>query len=125
MCSRACPVRRSSSEVLGEDMALHAIRLHMHLRGKSCEAVAYLPDGTSQSLLSVPNYDFYWQRTYWYAQPKELPAGTRIETRLLWDNSAANQQTVDGKKLEPQDVYWGEGTQDEMCLGIFLVSELP
>ena len=39
-----------------------------------------------------------------------------------WDNSASNQQIIDGDILEPIDVQWGEGTTDEMCLGGFYVT---
>jgi hypothetical protein len=29
---------------------------------------------------------------------------------------------VDGVPKTPQNVNWGEGSTDEMCLGVFLVS---
>lgn len=34
-------------------------------------------------------------------------------------------KTVAGQKLESRDVYWGDGTRDEMCLGFFLISAAP
>jgi hypothetical protein len=40
-----------------------------------------------------------------------------------WDNSAANQPLVDGMPKEPSDVGWGEGTFDEMCLGVVYVAK--
>lgn len=38
------------------------------------------------------------------------------------DNSAENQPLVDGVPKESVDVGWGEGTFDEMCLGVLLIS---
>ena len=38
-----------------------------------------------------------------------------------WDNTAENQPLVGGERLPPEDVFWGEGTRDEMCLGIVLM----
>lgn len=28
-----------------------------------------------------------------------------------------NQPLMDGKRIEPKELNWGEGTHDEMCLG--------
>ena len=30
--------------------------------------------------------------------------------------------SIDGKQLPPRYVVWGEGTTDEMCLGLLLVT---
>jgi hypothetical protein len=49
--------------------------------------------------------------------------GDQLSIECHWNNSAANQPLVDGKKLEPRDVDWGESTTDEMCLGLLYVSE--
>jgi hypothetical protein len=45
-----------------------------------------------------------------------------LELRCAWDNSAENQPVVDGAPLSPTDVAWGEGSTDEMCLGILYVT---
>ena len=49
---------------------------HMHVRGKDMTYIAHYPDGTSETLLSVPKYDFNWQITYQLEKPKVLPKGT-------------------------------------------------
>lgn len=102
--------RWSKTETLEHPMLLHAIQTHMHLRGQSCRAVATLPDGTVETLLAVPRYDFHWQRTYWYTEPRQLPAGTKVEVELQWDNSAANPFNPDPSAA----VVFGAGTEDEM-----------
>ena len=39
-----------------------------------------------------------------------------------FDNSRGAQPVVDGKRLAPRYVLWGEGTTDEMCLGLLQVA---
>ena len=53
---------------------------HMHVRGKDMTYIAHLPDGTSETLLSVPKYDFNWQLTYELEEPKLLPKGTQARS---------------------------------------------
>lgn len=42
--------------------------------------------------------------------------GEKLKMRCEYDNTKQNQAVVNGVKLEPRDVQWGEGTLDEMCL---------
>jgi hypothetical protein len=72
------------------DLSIVAFMPHMHLRGKSMEFEATYPDGRSEILLSVPDYDFHWQTTYYLEEPKRLPAGTFLICRASWDNSDRN-----------------------------------
>ena len=67
-----------STQKFDEDTLLWALTPHMHLRGKSFRFVAHDPDGKEEILLDVPRYDFNWQNTYTFAQPKLLTAGTVI-----------------------------------------------
>ena len=46
------------------DCNLLNVTPHAHLRGKSFEYSIVRPDGTSETVLSVPRYDFNWQITY-------------------------------------------------------------
>jgi hypothetical protein len=87
----------------------------MHLRGRSFEYRARYPDGREEILLRVPDYDFGWQTSYVLAEPKHLPAGTRLIVEGGWDNSSANPDNPDPRAL----VSWGEQTSDEMMIGFF------
>ncbi|HEV3191315.1 MAG TPA: redoxin family protein, partial [Polyangiaceae bacterium] len=40
---------------------------HMHVRGKDMTFLARLPDGSTETLLLVPNYNFDWQQSYRWA----------------------------------------------------------
>lgn len=63
---------------------------HMHLRGKSYLIEAHRPDGSTQTLLRVPRYDFGWQTFYWFKNAVELPRGTKLVATGWWDNSRNN-----------------------------------
>jgi len=86
---------------------------HMHLRGKDFKYTAVYPDGRRETVLSVPRWDFNWQGSYRLARPLKLPAGTRIECKAHFDNSANNPNNPDSSKL----VRWGEQTWEEMMIG--------
>lgn len=97
------------------DSRLLSMRPHLHLRGKSFEYRAEYPDGTSEVLLFVPDYDFGWQTRYVLAEPKLMPAGTKLVCTGTWDNSAANPENPDPSRT----VSWGQQTNDEMMIGFF------
>jgi len=95
---------------------------HMHVRGKDMTYIAHYPDGTSETLLSVPKYDFNWQLTYMLKTPKVLPKGTQVEVIAHFDNSTNNKFNPDPTK----DVRWGDQTWEEMMIGFFsTISETP
>ena len=88
---------------------------HMHLRGKSAKYTAFYPDGTSEILLDVPNYDFNWQTGYRYKEPKVLPTGTRVEVIATFDNS--EERAVRSNFNAERAIRFGGPTTDEMMLG--------
>jgi len=80
-----------------------------------------------ECLLHTPNYSFEWQRGYRYdAAFADLPTivpGDTLTMRCKYNNSMSNPYVVealDDLGLEaPIDVYLGEETLDEMCLGVY------
>jgi mono/diheme cytochrome c family protein len=94
---------------------LHIINFmpHLHLRGKAVEYKAFYPDGRTEILLNVPQYDFSWQTAYYFKQPKAIPKGTRIMVTGYFDNSTKNKYNPDPTKA----VRYGEPTYDEMMIG--------
>ena len=96
-----------------KDGALMALFPHMHLRGKDVEYQAVYPDGKTETLLSVPQYDFNWQHTYRLKEPLRLPVGAKIRVIAHFDNSPDNPANPDPKAL----VRWGEQTWEEMMIG--------
>jgi hypothetical protein len=89
---------------------IYAINPHMHYRGKRMSFDLRHPDGEIEPLLSVPNYNFNWQRTYMFDKPVSVPAGSRIIVRNAWDNSELNPYNPDPKRA----VTWGDQSFEEM-----------
>lgn len=86
---------------------------HMHVRGKAARYEWVKPNGERETLLDVPRYDFNWQISYEYAEPKLIPKGSRLEFSAWFDNSDKNPANPDPTKT----VRWGSQTFDEMHLG--------
>jgi hypothetical protein len=80
-----------------------------------------------ECLIQTPHYSFEWQRGYRYDAPlDEVPTvrpGDVLYLRCDYDNSMSNPYVVDALAEQgldaPIDVYLGEETLDEMCLGVF------
>ena len=58
-----------------DDAVLLSFMPHMHLRGISARYELTTPDGSTQTLLSVPDYDFNWQSVYRFEKPFASPKG--------------------------------------------------
>jgi peroxiredoxin len=101
--------------VLHQDTVLLSFMPHTHLRGKAFQYQAIYPDGTIETLLDVPRYDFNWQNTYVLSKPKLLPKGTKIHCSAHYDNSKDNLANPDPNR----EVRWGEQTWQEMMIGYF------
>ena len=99
-----------------EDTFIINMMPHMHWRGSSAKYVVHYPDGTQETLLDVPDYDFDWQITYTYVEPKFIPAGTRLEISMGFDNSQENPwaYVMDTNRPIPSG---GGMTSDEMNIG--------
>ncbi|MEI8317198.1 MAG: redoxin domain-containing protein [Planctomycetia bacterium] len=97
---------------------LLAVSPHMHLRGKAFEVRARRGSET-ETLLSVPHYDFNWQHTYEFTEPLPLDGIDALEIVARFDNSAANPTNPD----PAETVMWGEQTWEEMALAFVEVAK--
>jgi hypothetical protein len=100
---------------LDQDTYIYSMLPHMHLRGKSFRFDAHYPDGRTETLLDVPHYDFNWQNSYMFDEPKLMPEGTLIHCTAAFDNSADNLMNPD----PTISVRWGDQTWEEMMVGTF------
>ena len=108
----------------GVGVRLYSASLHQHLLGTSSRLEILRGDGVGKEcLLDIPRWDFHWQRSYGFKQGKVLRPGDRLSVTCRWDNSAEHQPLVGGVRGTPRDVSWGEGTGDEMCLGVVYATE--
>ncbi|MFM7818323.1 MAG: tetratricopeptide repeat protein [Verrucomicrobiota bacterium] len=93
------------------DVELLAVLPHAHLLGRRFEFTATPPGGESRSLLRIPGWRFHWQDEYRYARPVSLSAGTVLEMRITYDNSAGNPSNPN---VPPRRVLHGPDSADEM-----------
>lgn len=100
------------SFTLPAEVELLAVMPHAHYLGKAIEFTATPPGGAPRSLLRIGHWDFNWQDEYRYAQPVVLPAGTRLDFRITFDNSAANPHNPN---QPPKRVVYGPQSADEMA----------
>ena len=105
-----------------EDRWIRAVDFHPGNRSvvhhiKDFTFTAVLPDGkTRVPLIKIDHWNFNWQGTYAFKQPIRIPKGSWFEVEAHFDNSDANPAN---QNKPPKVVRWGEGTNDEMCIGIF------
>jgi hypothetical protein len=89
----------------------------MHTRGSHGTVAVVRGNGSNDCLLRIPKWDFRWQGSFARATPTTVQPGDQLSLECHWDNGAANQPVVDGRQVPSEDLSWGEGTEDEMCLG--------
>jgi mono/diheme cytochrome c family protein len=94
-------------------LRIYGVAGHMHTRGYDIRIQL-----NGRTLLHIPRWNFHWQDAYYLAKPVDANVGDTIRVTCKFDNSAVKQPLVNGKLLKPRYVLWGEGTTDEMCLGL-------
>jgi hypothetical protein len=99
---------------LGRAVTIQAVGGHMHLLGRSIEV--WLNPGTARAklLLEIPRWNFHWQAVYALQRPVPAGPGDVLRVTCRHDTSL--------RRGPPRYVLWGEGTTDEMCLGIVQVT---
>ena len=104
---------QTATITIGKDANIHSFLPHMHFRGKYMRFYADYPDGSSEELINIAQYNYAWQMSYTYAEPKFVPAGTKITAVGAFDNSAQNPANPDPERTVP----WGQQSWDEMFFG--------
>ncbi len=104
-----------STRTYNKEVQMLSVFPHMHLRGKDFHYELIYPDGRKETILNMPRYDFNWQTSYIFDEPRQLPAGTTLHCTAHFDNSADNPANPDPSK----PVRWGDQTWEEMMIGWF------
>ncbi len=92
------------------DAYLYTLYPHSHYRGYHVELKMREPNGKETMLLSLPKYDFNWQRDYDPVTPIHVKAGSKLIATWVYDNSVHNPANPDPKR----NVTWGEQSHEEM-----------
>jgi len=102
-------------------LAARGVRAYAHALGREMRLVARLPDGTTRGLLAIEDWNPAWQEDYPFAAPMWLPAGTRLDAEIVFDNSATHPRRL---LVPPQRVTWGHEPPAERA-GLTLLIDAP
>lgn len=104
-----------AEQTIPRDTHMLAMFPHMHLRGKAFRYTLRHPDGKEEILLDVPRYDFAWQNSYEFVEPKLMPKGAKLICDAWYDNSEDNLANPNPNAT----VRWGDQTWEEMMIGYY------
>jgi hypothetical protein len=112
---------QSCTRPVEEHVEVRAVGGHMHLLGRSITVVANPGRRDERTLLDIPVWDFDNQGTVPLRKPARLGPGDEIEVTCTHDQRLRDL-VPELQGLPERYVVWGEGTTDEMCLGLVLVT---
>ncbi|HEU4492086.1 MAG TPA: hypothetical protein VFR74_14550 [Jiangellales bacterium] len=112
---------QSCDRRISEPTTIHAAAGHMHLLGRSIRIDLNPGTAGARTLLDVPTYDFDDQGARPLTEPVSARSGDTV--RVTCTHDAELRGVLPALEAdEPRYVVWGEGTTDEMCLGILVVT---
>lgn len=113
--------RSSCVRDINEPMTIHGVAGHMHLLGREIKVVVNPGTPKERTILDIPVWDFDDQGMK-TIDPVKVAPGDQVEVtcrhvQWLRDKLPAFEGQPD------RYVVWGDGTTDEMCLGMLSVSK--
>jgi hypothetical protein len=117
---KASPVSRCDRRI-STPTTIHVAAGHMHLLGTSIRIELNPGTPRARMLLDIPRWDFHWQNAYTLARSVDARAGDVVRVTCRHD-ATRRAEGAPGIPATPRYVLWGEGTTDEMCLGILQVT---
>ncbi|WP_285689439.1 monooxygenase [Actinoplanes sp. NBRC 103695] len=100
---------------------IYAMGGHMHLLGRSIKIELNPGKPGASTLLDVPAYNFDEQGIFPLAKPATVKPGDTLRVTCTHD-VGLRRQLPQLRDQAPRYVVWGEGTSDEMCLGVVVLS---
>jgi hypothetical protein len=97
------------------------VQAHMHLLGRSFKLVLNPGTPQAETVLDVPNYNFHYQKAYNLAHPISVTSGEKLQVSCTYDPTLAQELPI-LRKAPAHFVTWGDGSSDEMCLGLSWIS---
>jgi hypothetical protein len=121
LCGRIRPGNTQSCDrQMNAPATLRAVAGHMHLLGRSIKIQVNPGRPNARTVLDIPTWDFDNQG----ARPvKPVHLAARDTVRVTCRHDQRLRDLLPALKGQPDKyVLWGEGTTDEMCLGILLLT---
>ena len=110
----------SDSFVLPIDVKAFSTNAHAHYLAREVKLTATFPDRKVKTLLSISDWDINWQGSYVFKDYVTLPAGTRLDATIRYDNSASNRRNP---SRPPVRVTFGEQSTNEMgAIGLGVIA---
>jgi Copper type II ascorbate-dependent monooxygenase, C-terminal domain len=100
---------------------IHVAAGHMHLLGSSIRLELNPGTPRARVLLDIPRWDFHWQNAYALVRPAQAQPGDVVRVTCRHDVGKRGRPGS-GVPRQARYVLWGEGTTDEMCLGVLQVT---
>jgi hypothetical protein len=121
LCGRIRPGNTQSCDrQMNEPATLRAVAGHMHLLGRSIKIQVNPGRPDARTVLDIPTWDFDNQGAR-PIKPVHLATGDTVRVTCRHDQRL--RDLLPALKGQPDKyVLWGEGTTDEMCLGILLLT---
>jgi hypothetical protein len=101
----------SQSSGLPVSLSAFAVMPHSHLLCDNIIYYAVNPGVDTIPLVKVPKWDFEWQDYYTFRQLVKIPAGYKLYSKHIYDNTTNNPNNPNNP---PITVYSNTGTHDEM-----------
>jgi len=100
---------------------VYALAGHMHLLGRSIKVELNPGTAKARTLLDIPAYDFDSQAIRPLAEPVTVARGDKL--RVTCTHDVTLRQRLPQLRTAPaRYVVWGDGTSDEMCLGLVILT---
>ncbi|MEZ4316325.1 MAG: hypothetical protein R3F61_02425 [Myxococcota bacterium] len=99
------------------DLMIHGIFPHMHALGSGYRMWVD-DDRPKDCLVASEGYDFHNQITYLFREPVPVASGRTLNWECAWNNAADNPDRL---TPESSDVFYGEGSDAEMCFFFTIV----
>lgn len=113
---------QSCTRPVTRTLVVRAVSGHMHLLGRKISVVANAGTAAAQTLMDITNWDFDNQSATVLAKPVRLTTTDTLTVQCTHDQSLRDQLPALAD-IPERYVVWGEGTSDEMCLGIVMFTE--
>ncbi len=101
------------------DATIHAVAGHMHLLGRSIKVEVNPGTPGASTVLDIPEYNFDDQAIRPLPAPVKLKKGDVLRVTCTHD-AGLRKLIPQLQQLPPRYVVWGDGTSDEMCLGLLI-----
>ncbi len=117
---RQGPVQ-SCDQTMKSPATIRAAAGHMHLLGRSIKIQVNPGTPQARTVLDLPVWDFDNQGAKPLKKPVHLATGDTVRVTCRHDQSLRDRLPA-FKGTREKYVVWGEGTTDEMCLGMLSVA---